>query len=323
MTEIYEEPTEQESLEGEFGEGSVFLSQKDYPEEGQHDFDMKRINRISQVFHKPEIKEAFKSDGIVKCMDGGTEGGLRMAGSGILLPRKQLALPRNHPMADFFQGFGIELTGESEKVLLPDEDYLDILRDLTLKNIIKGISAHAECGAANGDLGRVFQALGVAPQVVAAMMADSRWQSVVDAHAAFFSETLANELKVNYSWIPLEGMSRESHGHKEEAFYVDLIGGTRPDVAFDSSKLQDEVPNGFTIHPALSDWTNVFHRIEISLGIAKVEKRFTPQNPFVVFIIDDPLHSRVTKEIIQGIKNATKKFGDCVVIKQVAPNLKN
>ncbi|MFH0834059.1 MAG: hypothetical protein V2A63_01560 [Patescibacteria group bacterium] len=305
----------------EFGKAVVVLNEHDYPEDGEHKFDMKHINRVSRVFRNPEkMREAFKSDGVVRCMDGGTEGGLRMAGSGILLPRAKFVLPKNHPMAAFFQEFGVELTGESAEVLLPNDHYLSILQDKVEEGIIKGISAHAECGAANLDLGEIFQKIGVPEEVVKKMTSDQRWQSVVDAHAKLFSETLAKKLGVPYSWIPLDDMSRKSHKHVEEAFYVDLIGGTRPGVAFDSSKLVGEVPNGFTIHPAISDWENIFHRIEISLDIAKVGKRFSPENPFVVFLIDDPQKSQVTPEIIAGIKKAVKKFGNHVIIKQVAPN---
>lgn len=312
-----------QALAGELGESPsvIVLSEGDYSGD-QHEFDMKRIKDIEQVFDDPEkIGEAFKSDGVVRCMDGGTEGGLRMAGSGILLPREKLALPKNHPMAAFFQKFGVELIGESEAVLLPNKDYLNILHEKVQQGIIKGISAHTECGAANGDLGRILKSMNIKEEIVAAMVKDSQWQSVVDAHAKLFSETLALELGVDYSWIPLEQMTRKSHKHVEEAFYVNLIGGSRPDVAFNSSKLRNDVPNGFTLHPDLSDPKNTFHRIEISLDIAKVAERFSPQNPFLIVIIDDNKNPRANDEMIAGTTKAVQKFGDRVIIKKVAANL--
>ncbi len=276
-------------------------------------------DEILKVFESSKIREAFENnDGVVRCMDGGIDGGLQMAGSGILLPRKNLTLSAKHPACEFFEKFGIQLSDDLDKVLLPNEDYLRILKELKEKNIVTGVSAHEDCGAAGKDLERILKAMKVPVEKIDEMKSAGGWQEVVNQHAKFFSTILAEALEASCLWIPIEKMDRELNNNTEQAFYIDCIGGKQPDFAFDKSKTN--LPNGFTIHPELSDWENIFDRLEKSLDIAHVAERFSTENPFQIILIDDS-EKPVSDEILTGVKQAVAKCADCVVVKRVTPNL--
>ena len=273
------------------------------------------------ILSSSESVEAFhENDGIVRCMDGGTEGGLRIAGSGNLLERDKVVFPAGHPAAEFLGKFGVEVSNEPTEVLLPKEKYLGQLKKLVESGVIKCISAHTECGAGGVDFENILRAMNVSAEKIAEMKADAGWQSAVDAHVELFSGALAKAIETDYLWIPLDKMSRESHGHIEEAFFVDFVGGKKPEIAFDSRKIS-ELPNGFTTHPALSDWSNVLDEIEISTGIAKVADKFSPENPFVILLIDDADNPQVTDEMIAEIEKRVEPVRKNVEIKVVSPQI--
>jgi DNA-binding Lrp family transcriptional regulator len=329
MPEIPDDEYPVDSQEAQNGNGNGFdpespisssINAEDYPDP-ENQLTAQQINRVTLVFKDAELmEEAFKSDGVVRCMDGGTEGGLRMAGSGILLPRKKLAFP-NLPHYKFLQKYGVKPEGAAETAFELEGVYSERLKKLVDQGVVKGISAHEECGAAKGDFERVLRASGIKDDDTIGEILTQTPQFVIDEHARAFSRTLAQVLGVPDPYIPMKEMSREAHGHKEEAFYIDLIGGTRPGVAFDSGKCPG-LPNGFTIHPALSDWKQVFDRLKISMGIAKVDQHFSKEKPFLVVLIVDPKQpGAVTPEIISGIHKATEKYKDRIVIRQVAPNM--
>ncbi len=128
--------------------------------------------------------------------------------------------------------------------------------------------------------------------------------------------------------IPDEQMERLSTVHKEKIVYIDLIGGTDPDLAFGFRKM--ELPNGFILHPFLSNWENIYNRIEITISIVFSSHgrgaNFNKENPFFIILIDHPIYKIIEKNpgIIQEIQDRIENLGfkDRIVIHKVTPNIR-
>ena len=152
-------------------------------------------------------------------------------------------------------------------------------------------------------------------------------QRVIEEHAKLFSKTLSIKLNIPDEHSHDKQMERLSTVHKEKVVYIDLIGGTDPDMAFGFRKL--ELPNGFILHPFLSNWENIFNRIEINLSIVfSAHGRgayFDKENPFFIVLIDHPIYQIIEKnpEIAQEIQDLIVKLGfkDRVLIHKVTPNI--
>jgi hypothetical protein len=153
-------------------------------------------------------------------------------------------------------------------------------------------------------------------------------QRVIEEHAKLFSKTLSIKLDIPDDHIPDEHMERLSTVHKEKIVYIDLIGGTDEDLAFGFRKM--ELPNGFILHPFLSNWENIYNRIEINLSIVfSIHGRgdnFSKENPFFIVLIDHPVYKIIEKnpEITQEIQERIVKLGleGRVLIHEVTPNIR-
>ena len=153
-------------------------------------------------------------------------------------------------------------------------------------------------------------------------------QRVVEEHAKLFSKTLSIKLNIPDNHISDEHMERLSDIHKEKIVYIDLIGGTDTDLAFGFRKM--ELPNGFILHPFLSNWENIYNRIEITISIVFSAHgrgaNFTEENPFFIVLIDHPVYQIIEKnpEITQEIQNRIDKLdlGDRILIHKVTPNIR-
>ena len=152
-------------------------------------------------------------------------------------------------------------------------------------------------------------------------------QRVIEEHAKLFSKTLSIKLNIPDHHIYDEHMERLSTVHKEKVVYIDLVGGTNPDLAFGFRKM--ELPNGFILHPFLSNWENIYNRIEITMSIVFSAHgrgdNFDKENPFFIVLIDHPVYQIIEKnpEITQEIQDRIDKhgLGDRILIHKVTPNI--
>ncbi len=294
----------------------------------------KRI--LNDLFAHPLILHAFlDNDGEVVCMDGGIVGNhLHMAGSGILLPRKAYGVP-NDPTYQIIQqlcsqeGYKLPLSHDID-ILLPENRFIENLRNLRDRGIVKSISSHQNCGAAREDIKRILlntETVDIPADIAEKVLSDLP-QRIIEEHAKLFSKTLSIELNVPDHHIYDEQMERLSSIHKEKVVYIDLVGGTDPDLAFGFRKM--ELPNGFILHPFLSNWENIFNRIEINMSIVFSSHgrgdNFDEENPFFIVLIDHPVYQIIEKnpEIAQEIQNRIDKLGlgDRVLIHKVTPNIR-
>ncbi len=293
----------------------------------------KRI--LNDLFAHPLILHSFlKNDGEVVCMDGGIVGNhLHMAGSGILLPRKAYGFP-NDPTYQIIQqlcsqaGHDIQLSHDVD-ILLPENIFIENFQSLRDRGIVKSIASHQNCGAAKEDVKRILlnlEAVDIPTDVVEEILSHLP-QRVIEEHAKLFSKTLSIKLDIPDHHIFDEHMERLSTVHKEKVVYIDLVGGTNPDLAFGFRKM--ELPNGFILHPFLSNWENIYNRIEITMSIVFSAHgrgiNFDKENPFFIVLIDHPVYQIIEKNpgIIQEIQDRIKKigFGDRVLIHTVTPNI--
>jgi len=294
----------------------------------------KRI--LNDLFAHPLILHAFlKNDGKVVCMDGGIVGNhLHMAGSGILLPRKTYGIPHD-PTYQILQqlcsqaGYNLPFSHDID-ILLPENKFIENLQSLCGKGIVRCISSHQNCGAAKEDIKRILlntEAVDIPADIVEKILSHIP-QRVIEEHAKLFSKTLSIKLNIPDDHITDEHMERLSSIHKEKNIYIDLIGGTDPDLAFGFRKM--ELPNGFILHPFLSNWENIFNRIEINLSIVFSAHgrgaHFGKENPFFVVLIDHPVYQIIEKnpEITQDIQDRVDKLGleGRVLIHKVTPNIR-
>jgi hypothetical protein len=294
----------------------------------------KRI--LNDVFAHPLILHSFlKNDGEVVCMDGGIVGNhLHMAGSGILLPRKTYGFP-NDPTYQIIQqlcsqtGRNIPLSHDVD-ILLPENKFIENLQGLRDRGIVKSIASHQNCGAAKEDIKRILLNIETVdmPVDIAEEILSRLPQRVIEEHAKLFSKTLSIKLNIPDHHIFDEHMERLSTVHKEKIIYIDLVGGTNPDLAFGFRKM--ELPNGFILHPFLSNWENNYNRIEITMSIVFSTYgrgiNFDKENPFFIVLIDHPVYQIIENnpEIIQEIQNLIEKLGlgDRVLIHKVTPNIR-
>ena len=294
----------------------------------------KRI--LNDLFAHPLILHAFlDNDGEVVCMDGGIVGNhLHMAGSGILLPRKAYGIP-NDPTYQIIQqlcsqeGYEIPLSHDVD-ILLPENRFVENLQSLRDRGIVRSISSHQNCGAAKEDIKRILlntEGVGIPADIVKKILSHLP-QRVIEEHAKLFSKTLSIKLNISDNYIPDKQMERLSDIHKEKVVYIDLIGGTDPDLAFGFRKM--ELPNGFILHPFLSNWENIYDRIEINMSIVFSSHgrgdHFDKENPFFIVLIDHPVYQIIENnpEIAQEIQRRIDKLHleDCVLIHKVTPNIR-
>ena len=294
----------------------------------------KRI--LNDLFAHPLILHSFlKNDGEVVCMDGGIVGNhLHMAGSGILLPRKAYGFP-NDPTYQIIQqicsqaGYKLPFSHDID-ILLPENIFIENFQSLCDKGIVKCISSHENCGAAKEDIKRILlntEAVDISADIVENILSHLPHR-VIEEHAKLFSKTLSIKLNIPDDHITDEHMERLSTIHKEKIVYIDLIGGTDPDLAFGFRKM--ELPNGFILHPFLSNWENIFNRIEITMSIVFSAHgrgdHFDKENPFFIVLIDHPVYQIIEKnpEINQDIQDRIDKLGleGRVLIHKVTPNIR-
>jgi len=294
----------------------------------------KRI--LNDLFAHPLILHAFlKNDGKVVCMDGGIVGNhLHMAGSGILLPRKAYGIPHD-PTYQILQqlcsqaGYNLSMSHDID-ILLPENKYVENLQSLRDRGIVRSISSHQNCGAAKEDIKRILldtEAVDIPADIVEKILSHIP-QRVIEEHAKLFSKILSIKLNIPDDYIPDEDMERLSTIHKEKIVYIDLIGGTDPDLAFGFRKM--ELPNGFILHPFLSNWENIYNRIEITMSIVFSShgrgEHFDKENPFFIVLIDHPVYQIIEKNpgITQEIQSRIDKLclGDRVLIHKVTPNIR-
>jgi hypothetical protein len=294
----------------------------------------KRI--LNDLFAHPLILHSFlKNDGEVVCMDGGIVGNhLHMAGSGILLPRKAYGFP-NDPTYQIIQqlcsqtGYDIPLSHDID-ILLPENKFIENFQSLRDRGIVKSITSHQNCGAAKEDMKRILlntEAVEISADIAEEILSHLP-QRVIEEHAKLFSKTLSIKLNIPDHHIHDEHMERLSTVHKEKVVYIDLVGGTNPDLAFGFRKM--ELPNGFILHPFLSNWENIFNRIEITMSIVFSSHgrgaHFDKENPFFIVLIDHPVYQIIEKnpEITQEIQGRINKLdlGDRVLIHKVTPNIR-
>ncbi|MCP4978372.1 MAG: hypothetical protein GY931_19675, partial [Maribacter sp.] len=250
----------------------------------------KRI--LNDLFAHPLILHSFlKNDGEVVCMDGGIVGNhLHMAGSGILLPRKAYGFP-NDPTYKIIQqlcsqaGHDIPLSHNID-ILLPENEFIENFQSLRDRGIVKSIASHQNCGAAKEDIKRILlntEAIDIPADIIGDIL-NHLPQRVIEEHAKLFSKILSIKLNIPDHHIQDEHMERLSTIHKEKVVYIDLVGGTDPDLAFGFRKM--ELPNGFILHPFLSNWENIFNRIEITMSIVFSSHcrgdHFDKENPFFI-----------------------------------------
>ena len=291
---------------------------------------------LNDLFAHPLILHAFlKNDGKVVCMDGGIVGNhLHMAGSGILLPRKAYGVPHNITYQILQRlcsqaGYNLPLSLDLD-ILLPENKFIKNFQSLRDRGIVKCISSHENCGAAKEDLKRILlnaEEVDIPADIVEQILSHLP-QRVIEEHAKLFSKTLSIKLDIPDDHIPDEHMERLSAVHKEKIVYIDLIGGTDEDLAFGFRKM--ELPNGFILHPFLSNWENIYNRIEINLSIVFSAHgrgaHFDKENPFFIVLIDHPIYQIIEKnpDIIQDIQERIDKLGleGRVLIHEVTPNIR-
>ncbi|ODS30372.1 MAG: hypothetical protein SCARUB_04516 [Candidatus Scalindua rubra] len=293
----------------------------------------KRI--LNDVFEHPLILHAFwGNDGKVVCMDGGIVGNhLHMGGSGILLPRKKYGIPTD-PIYQIIQqlcsqeGYNIPFSHDID-ILLPENKYIENFQSLCGRGILKRITSHQNCGAAKVDIKRILlntEEVDI-PEDIIEKILNNLPQRVIEEHAKLFSKTLSIKLGIPDAHIPEEQMERLPHIHREKIVYIDLIGGTDPYLTFCFRKL--ELPDGFILHPFLSDWENIFERLEVGLSITFSAHgrgdEFSKENPFFVVLIDHPVYRIIEKnpEIPREIQNRINKLDleDRILIHTVTPNI--
>jgi hypothetical protein len=268
-------------------------------------------------------------------MDGGIVGNhLHMAGSGILLPRKAYGIPHD-PTYQILQrlcsqaGYKLPFSHDID-ILLPEDKFIENFQSLRDRDIVRCISSHENCGAAKEDLKRILlntEAVDIPADIVEQILSHLP-QRIIEEHAKLFSKTLSIKLNIPDDHITDEHMERLSTIHKEKIVYIDLIGGTDPDMAFGFRKM--ELPNGFILHPFLSNWENIFNRIEINLNIVFSAHgrgaHFDKENPFFIVLIDHPIYQIIEKnpDIIQDIQERIDKLGleGRVLIHKVTPNIR-
>ena len=291
---------------------------------------------LNDLFAHPLILHAFlKNDGKVVCMDGGIVGNhLHMAGSGILLPRKTYGVPHNITYQILQRicsqaGYNLPLSLDLD-ILLPENKFIKNFQSLRDRGIVKCISSHENCGAAKEDIKRILlnaEEVDIPADIVEQILSHLP-QRVIEEHAKLFSKTLSIKLDIPDDHIPDEHMERLSTVHKEKIVYIDLIGGTDEELAFGFRKM--ELPNGFILHPFLSNWENIYNRIEINLSIVFSTHgrgaHFDKENPFFIVLIDHPVYQIIEQnpEIAQEIQERIDKLGleGRALIHEVTPNIR-
>jgi len=291
---------------------------------------------LNDLFANPLILHAFlKNDGKVVCMDGGIVGNhLHMAGSGILLPRKAYGIPHD-PTYQILQqlcsqaGYKLPFSHDID-ILLPEDKFIENFQSLRDRDIVRCISSHENCGAAKEDIKRILlntDTVDIPADIVEKILSHLP-QRIIEEHAKLFSKTLSIKLNIPDDHITDEHMERLSTIHKEKVVYIDLIGGTDSDMAFGFRKM--ELPNGFILHPFLSNWENIYNRIEINLSIVFSAHgrgaHFDKENPFFIVLIDHPVYQIIEQnpEIAQEIQERIDKLGleGRVLIHEVTPNIR-
>ncbi len=291
---------------------------------------------LNDLFANPLILHAFlKNDGKVVCMDGGIVGNhLHMAGSGILLPRKAYGIPHD-PTYQILQqlcsqaGYKLPFSHDID-ILLPEDKFIENFQSLRDRDIVRCISSHENCGAAKEDIKRILlntDTVDIPADIVEKILSRLP-QRIIEEHAKLFSKTLSIKLNIPDDHITDEHMERLSTIHKEKVVYIDLIGGTDSDMAFGFRKM--ELPNGFILHPFLSNWENIYNRIEINLSIVFSAHgrgaHFDKENPFFIILIDHPVYQIIEQnpEIVQEIQERIDKLGleGRVFIHEVTPNIR-
>ncbi len=291
---------------------------------------------LNDLFANPLILHAFlKNDGKVVCMDGGIVGNhLHMAGSGILLPRKAYGIPHD-PTYQILQqlcsqaGYKLPFSHDID-ILLPKDEFIENFQSLRDRDIVRCISSHENCGAAKEDIKRILlntDTVDIPADIVEKILSRLP-QRIIEEHAKLFSKTLSIKLNIPDNHIADEHMERLSTIHKEKIVYIDLIGGTDEELAFGFRKM--ELPNGFILHPFLSNWENIYNRIEINLNIVFSAHgrgaNFDKKNPFFIVLIDHPVYQIIEKnpKIPQEIQERIVKLGleGRVLIHKVTPNIR-
>ncbi len=291
---------------------------------------------LNDLFANPLILHAFlKNDGKVVCMDGGIVGNhLNMAGSGILLTRKAYGIPHD-PTYQILQqlcsqaGYKLPFSHDID-ILLPEDKFIENFQSLRDRDIVRCISSHENCGAAKEDIKRILlntDTVDIPADIVEKILSRLP-QRIIEEHAKLFSKTLSIKLNIPADHITDEHMERLSTIHKEKVVYIDLIGGTDSDMAFGFRKM--ELPNGFILHPFLSNWENIYNRIEINLSIVFSAHgrgaHFDKENPFFIVLIDHPVYQIIEQnpEIVQEIQERIDKLGleGRVLIHEVTPNIR-
>ena len=216
------------------------------------------------------------------------------------------------------------------KHIIPEDKFIENFQSLRDRDIVRCISSHENCGAAREDIKRILlntDKVDIPVDIVEKILSLLP-QRIIEEHAKLFSKTLSIKLNIPDDHIPDEHMERLSTIHKEKIVYIDLIGGTDPDMAFGFRKM--ELPNGFILHPFLSNWENIYNRIEINLNIVFSAHgrgaHFDKENPFFIVLIDHPVYQIIEKnpEIPQEIQDRIVKLGleGRVLIHKVTPNIR-
>jgi hypothetical protein len=221
------------------------------------------IHDLKDFLENPEAAPFFLGENTeMGCMDGRVkpEGGLGLAGSGILLPR------------------------DPENKELPAKQYRDILVKMASEGKLTKITwhhGHGGCGAA----GLYLKKSGI----------EKPTEVQISKAAQDFAENLTQfinrELKKSHNKhtvIVEEAPAEGNHG--ERGVYVDMTN--RLDLISSDMSVKKQLPNGFTVNPRLTnDLGYVVEEIKVAISIAFKghglgEREFTEENPFFIMVAD-------------------------------------
>jgi hypothetical protein len=235
----------------------------------------------------PNLAKAFKADRYCRCIDEGTENGIRAAGSGI-------AYVKTEGLDKGFIGYNAIQSGINAAA--------EAFRNAPLL----GIYSHEECGAAK-------LVYGLLPDVFKGQLKMDHKIESSDEFGDYFAKELAKKLRKRYKGqIHIGHMSRPSGHHITRYTYIDGTG------VFNPAAIKG-LPNGFVISRKYLGAKETEVEADVSISISTGDHGFgakiTPNQPHVLVAIGNPKIRGLSVQMLKReMQPLVAKYGGKVIV---------